>query len=136
MFNALFVIVPIFIGIIFIASIVLLFSPKLRGKFLSHQIKSLKHMTDYSKEDLEAINKNLSEAMIDARSSILDNKKEKLKNIADTETDIREDSIRRTVKAFRDGLSGDGHETEFCKYCGELIDKDSIFCKACGKKLK
>ena len=24
----------------------------------------------------------------------------------------------------------------FCKYCGEIIDNDSVFCASCGKKLK
>ena len=45
--------IPILVICIFIFTFTMMFSPKLRAKMLSKQIKSLKHTIDYSKEDLE-----------------------------------------------------------------------------------
>ena len=53
MFDIMFTIVPMFIGIVFIFVILSIISPKFRGKMMSRQIKATKHMVDYSKEDLE-----------------------------------------------------------------------------------
>ncbi|MDR3217175.1 MAG: hypothetical protein LBT55_07230 [Clostridiaceae bacterium] len=33
-----------------------------------------------------------------------------------------------------DGFGYGAKDTIYCKYCGEVIDADSMFCKACGRK--
>lgn len=41
--------------LIFVFTIALMISPKLRGKWMSNQIEATKHMVEYSKEDLKNI---------------------------------------------------------------------------------
>ena len=78
MFELIFAIFPFLWLGIFIFVILSIFSPKFRGKLMSHQVKAVKHMTDYSKEDLE--------------------------DIADAEAYILADSIKTKAKAIKDVL--------------------------------
>lgn len=105
MFDAMFIIVSIFIGIVFIFVITMIISPKLRGKMMSRQIKASKYMMDESKEDLKSISDNMAYAT--------------------------KDGIKTTVGAIKDGLKDN---SVFCKHCGSEIDADSKFCKKCGTK--
>ena len=105
MFDAMFVIVPVFIGIVFVFTIAMFISPKLRGKMMSRQIKAQKYMIDESKEDL--------------------------KSISDTMAYVTKDGVKTTARAIKEGLT---EESIFCKYCGSEIDEDSKFCKKCGKE--
>jgi len=45
---------------------------------------------------------------------------------------IAKDAIETTVRAIKKGITED--EKMYCKHCGAFIDKDSKFCKECGKK--
>lgn len=56
--------------------------------------------------------------------------KDDLQTIARNSADISKDAITKTAKAVKNGLE----ETKFCKYCGEAISKDSVYCSKCGKK--
>ena len=103
--DALFIIVPIFIGLGFIYLIAMLISPKFRGKMMSREIKAQKYMVEESKEDIKSISDNVSYAT--------------------------KDGIKTTVGAIKEGLAED---KIFCKHCGNEIDSDSIFCKNCGKE--
>lgn len=105
-FNIMFIIVPLLSALIFIFVIAMIISPKLRGKFMSNQIKASKYMMDNSKEDLKSISDNMAYAT--------------------------KDSIKTTARAVKEGFSEEGI---YCKYCGNKIDSDSKFCKNCGKKL-
>ena len=105
MFDALFIIVPIFIGIVFVFVIAMFISPKFRGKMMSRQIKAGKYMMEESKEDIKSISDNMAYAT--------------------------KDGIKTTVGAIKEGLKG---ESIFCKHCGSSIDADSKFCKKCGKE--
>lgn len=105
MFDLMFVIVPLFIGITFIFTIAMIFSPKLRGKMMSKQIKASKYMMDESKEYIKSICDDMSYAT--------------------------KDGIKTTSRAIKEGFT---EETIYCKYCGSEIDSDSIFCKRCGKE--
>ena len=106
MIDALFIIVPIFIGTVFIFVIAMIVSPKLRGKMMSRQIKASKYMMEESKEDIKSISDNMAYAT--------------------------KDSIKTTVGAIKKGLTED--DSMFCKHCGSAIDADSKFCKKCGQK--
>ena len=106
MFDAMFVIVPIFIGIVFIFVIAMFISPKFRGKMMSRQIKAQKYMMDESKEDLKSISNDMAYAT--------------------------KDGIKTAAGAIKEGLTQSNNV--FCKYCGSEIDEDSIFCKKCGKE--
>ena len=63
-FDILFVIVPFLIGIGFIFTFTMIFSPKLRSKMMGNQIKSLKYMMEDNKD-------NLSDIMSNAGSSVI-----------------------------------------------------------------
>lgn len=129
--KIMFIIVPIISILIFILTVVLIFSSKFRGKLMSKQIKAVKNMTDYSKDDIENIMTNLGNISVNAQNNIVTENEETLKNIADKQANINKDSITTISKAIKDGFS---KETIFCKHCGSVIDEDSTFCKYCGKE--
>ena len=129
-FNLIFIIVSIFIFGTFILVIFMMFSSKFRGKLLSKQIESMKYMTDYSEEDMEKILTKINQVGINSKKNILDDNEDTLKEIADKNADINKDAIKEYAKSFKDGLK----DTVYCKYCGEVIDSDSIFCTKCGKE--
>lgn len=104
--EIMFIIVPIFIALGFIFVIAQIISPKFRGKMMSRQIKAAKYMMDDSKEDIENISTNMANAT--------------------------KEGIETTTRAIKKGLTED--ESIYCKYCGNKIDKDSKFCKNCGKE--
>lgn len=113
--------------------IAMMFNPKLRGKMMSNNIKAMKHMTDISKDDMKEMMTNLGEVSVNAKSNIINNNEEILRNMANKEANINKEAIRTTFGAIREGLSGN-NENMFCKHCGTLIDSDSRFCKSCGKE--
>jgi len=104
-FDAMFIVIPVFIGIIFIVTIAMMISPKLRGKMMSRQIKSAKYM--------------------------LDQHEDTLKDLTKCQANIQKEGIEITARAIKEGLSG---KKSYCKHCGTQIDKDSKFCKECGKE--
>lgn len=106
MYDILFIIVPVFIVLTFVFALVATFSPKVRGKMLSNQMKSLKYMVDESKGDIESISTDMANAT--------------------------KGGVETTVRAIRKGLTED--EDIYCKYCGSSIDHDSKFCKHCGRE--
>ena len=130
------VIIPIIIFIvaasIIIFSIVFMLSPKLQGKWMSRQIKSLKHMTDYSKEDLENIISNMGDISVNSTNNIIENNEDKLTNIVEKASDLGGIAVEKTARAIKKGLTKEG---AYCKHCGKTIDTDSKFCKHCGKEV-
>ncbi len=104
--NAIFIICPIFIILIFVFVIVQLVSPKFRGKLMSQQVKATKYMMDESKENIESISTDMANAT--------------------------KEGIEITTRAIKKGFTEE--EGIYCKYCGSKIDKDSKFCKHCGKE--
>lgn len=106
MFKVLFIIVPIFIGGMFVLVIAQMISPKFRGKMMSRQVKSLKYMMDEAKEDMESISNDMAHAT--------------------------KDGITTTVRAIKNGFTE--KDVIYCKHCGNVIDADSKFCKNCGKE--
>lgn len=132
-FSIMFTIVSIFIGIVFILVIAMIISPKLRAKLMHRQVKSLKYMTEYSKKDMEDIKYNLEDAMINADNRMYEENYDKIKNVNTKKAETISDSIKIKTNAIKEGLSS---SKEYCKYCGEIIDNDSVFCKKCGKQVK
>ena len=129
-FDVMFIISIIIFVLIFTFVILMIFSPKLRGKMMSNQVKSLRYMTDYSKEDMENAMTNLGQVSINTKSKILNDNEDKLKDIMDKSADISKDAISTTVGAIKKGIK----DNMYCKHCGKLIDKDSKYCKHCGKE--
>ena len=64
---------------------------------------------------------------------IQEENKEDLKDIVNTTADITKDAVKTTSKAIKEGFSNQ-EQTIYCKYCGSVIDADSVFCKHCGKE--
>jgi len=131
MIEFLFVIVPIIVISMFIFTFAMILSPKLRGKFMSHQIKATKYMLDDSKDTLEDIAATVGGVGARSRKKILDQNEDILRESETREANISKDAIAIKMRAIRDGLQKD---EMYCKHCGEAIDKDSTFCKYCGKE--
>lgn len=91
--------------LIFIFTFILMFSPKMRGKFMSKQVKATKYMMEESKDDLQNISTNMADAT--------------------------KDSVEITTRAIKKGFTDN---CIYCKHCGTSIDQDSKFCKKCGKE--
>lgn len=129
--EILFYIVPILIGLSFIFTIALMVSPKLRGKWMSRQIKATKHMIKYSKEDLKDIISTSKAVEINAEKEVLDNREDIMKENVIRKANINKEGIEIATSAIKNGLS---NNKIYCKYCGKLIDGDSKYCKVCGKE--
>ncbi len=127
MSNAMFIIVPIFIGIVFILAVVMFISPEFRGKMMARQVKSMKYMLDESKKDLEA----MGGTVINVKKNIIDDNEDSLKEISKKEGELAGIGIEKKARAVKEGLLED---EIYCKHCGESIDADSKFCKKCGKE--
>jgi len=130
-FNLMFIIVPIFIGCMFVVAIASIISPKFRGKLMSRQIKAAKYMIDESKDDLTNLGTTMGNIGINTKKNILDQNEDMLRDLTIREANIDKEGIEIKTRAIKDGFSKD---TMFCKYCGTTIDEDSKFCKKCGKE--
>lgn len=88
-----------------------IFSPKMRSKFVGGQMK--------------------------AQKQVLDDHEDIMTDIATRSAKIKSGAIRETASAIREGLTGDsgsfGNDA-YCKHCGVAIDSDSKFCKKCGQE--
>lgn len=131
-FNVMFIVIPILVLCGFIFTFLMMFSPKFRGKFMVHQLKSTKYMLDESKDDLTNMATMAGNMGVQIRKNIMDENEDVLKDLSKREAEIAKDKIEITARAIKDGLSG---RQIYCKHCGALIDEDSKFCKKCGKKL-
>lgn len=131
MFEAMFVVVPILVVCGFIFTFVMMFSPKLRGKFMARQLESTKYMLDESKDTLMDITTTASSIGINSKKKILDEHEDVLRDMSTREANIAKDGIEITARAIKDGLS---EKQIYCKHCGKMIDEDSRFCKSCGKE--
>lgn len=134
MFTIFMIIGVVMFIVIFSMAIMMIFGTKLRSKILSNQFKTLRNSTDMSKEDIEAMLKNLSDASISSRKKIYEEKEDDLKDIADANARINKDAVRETSSAIKEGFMND--DKIYCKHCGSKIDSDSKFCKSCGMELK
>ena len=74
---------------------------------------------------------SIQKTMIKTQKHILNENKEDLKDIADTQAEVSKDAVKTVANAVKVGLE---EEKMFCKHCGKEIDKDSKFCQHCGKE--
>ena len=103
--DILFYIVPIFIGGMFIFILAMFFSPKLRGKMMSKQIKATKHMLDYTKEDLQDLMTTTASMEIDTEKAILDKNEDTLRDNTIRKANINKEGIEITTKAIKGNLN-------------------------------
>ena len=108
-----------------------IFNPKFQGKMMSKQIKSVKHMMDYSKDDLKELMKTTAKTETIAEKEILDENEEIMSSNEKRKANIKKESIEVTARAIKDGLTSN---KIYCRYCGTSIESDSRFCKNCGKE--
>lgn len=127
--NIFFVVITIIAFGIVLFTFVIIFSPKLRAKMMSRNVKSLKYMTDYSKKDIEDIVKNIGDISINSKHKILTENKNKIKEI----TNIGEEALRDSIKNTLNTVKKSFKDNNYCKYCGKTIDVDSKYFKFCGE---
>ena len=130
--QILFYIVPIFVVGMFIFSFGMIFSPKLRSKFMGHQLKMQKRMLEDNKEVMQDIGKITGEIGVKTAKGVIDENEDDIRHVVSKTADMSKDAITTTTRAIKKGLTEE--ESVYCKHCGESIDSDSTFCKACGKK--
>ena len=137
MFNIMSVIVPIFIFIVFVFVILSIVSPKFRSKLMGLQIKAIKHTVADNKADLVDIGTNMGDVAAQTASNVVDRNEGKLKNVATKGANISKEGVEITAAAVKKGFSSDTGDKESmsCKSCDAKIDKDSAFCRECGKKV-
>ena len=68
---------------------------------------------------------------IETEKSILDSNEEALKEIAKKSAIIEKEALKIKASAIKEGIL---ENKTYCKYCKEVIDSNSNFCKKCGKK--
>lgn len=118
--------------VMFVFVLLFMISPKLRGKFMAKQFKSMKHMIDLSKDDITDITSTMGNISVASTKRIIDNNESDLRSISSKTANINKDAVEITTRAIKNGLTQE--EKVYCKHCGERIDSDSTFCKKCGKK--
>ena len=131
-FNLIFIIMLVLFVFIFAFAIINIFSPKLRAKFMKKQIQATKYMVEESQDDLEDLATVSSNISIRSRKRVMDSNEDLLKDMSTRNATINKKSMEITAEAIKKGLSKNNRI--YCKYCGEIIDDDSLFCKYCGKK--
>ncbi len=150
-FDAMFTIIPIIVGLGFVLTFTLMFSSKARAWFLSKQVKAVNYVVEDNKEELKniadtgadisvdaikrttkAVASGIGEEIINLRRATEEHKDD-LKEMADLNAEINEDAVRKTAAAAAEGFNN-GNATCFCSYCGAKIAADSVFCRKCGKK--
>ena len=99
---------------------------------MGHQLKMQKRMLEDNKEVIQDLGKLTGEIGVKTTKGIMDENEDDLRHISSKGADIASDGITKTVRAIKKGMSDAGDV--YCKHCGESIDSDSSFCKACGKK--
>lgn len=80
MFGLMFTIVPIIVVAVFVFVFAMMFTPKLRGKMMSRQVKSMKYIMDESKGDIESISTDMAEATKTGKKLLLKQLQKELKN--------------------------------------------------------
>ena len=80
MFNAMFIVVPILVACGFVFTFLMMFSPKLRGKFMAIQMKSMKYMMDESHDDLASMATMAGNMGIKVRKNIIDENEDVLRD--------------------------------------------------------
>lgn len=130
--GILFVIVPILSALIFLFAIGMMFSPRLRAKMMGKQVKAAKYMMEENKDDLTDILTAAGDIAVKSGKNILDVNEGALTDMATKSANISKEGIEISARAIKKGFTEE--DKEYCKHCGETIDKDSTFCKKCGKQ--
>ena len=129
--NILFIIVPIIIGVIFIVTICMIFSPKLRSKLMGSQLKSLKYMTEQNKDTLADIGTTMGNVAVNVNKNILDQNEDTLTDIASKEADIESIRVEKYAKAIKKGFTDDTTTNDdtmkYCIKCGKKFVKPHSF---------
>lgn len=78
---------------------------------------------------------NMQKLMIKTQKHIINENREDLKDIANTQADVSKGAVKTVAGAVKEGMTEEVVEEKmFCKHCGKEIDKDSKFCQYCGKE--
>lgn len=126
--------------ILYIFSVI--FSKKGRSRFVGKQLDMQRQILKDNKDVIQDIKEMGGEINIQSERNIMEENEEALRYTSSLKADIEADAIRKKAKAFKEGfgdvnLGGTSTYTKpqkYCKYCGEKIDADSVYCNKCGEK--
>ena len=104
MFKVVFVIVTIIIVLGIVITFGMLFSPKLRSKFMGAQIKSMKYMIDDNKENLTDITSAMGNISVESRKRILEQNEDTLRELATKQAEINSAGLEEMAKAVKNGF--------------------------------
>lgn len=85
-------------------------------------------VTPYGRKHLIKRNAKIG---IEAKKEIYEENGNDIRAINNMEANYSKDKVKVTARAFKEGFS---EGLMFCKHCGAEIDKDSKYCKSCGKE--
>lgn len=130
------VIVPVLVAAGFIFTFAMIFSPKLRGKMMARQFKAMKHMVDYSANDIADMAKTAGDLSVGVKKRFQDEHHDDLMDMAEFDGELTAKKIKATAEVVKDvlGSTGSNKPQIYCKHCGASIDADSRFCKSCGQE--
>ena len=131
-FNIIFVLVFVFVIVFFIFTFSMIFSPKVRSKFIGRQLKATRQMLDDNKETIKDIHNLQADIMVESTDKILDKHEDTLKKNANKMANISAEPIETAARSIKKGLS----KTKQCPKCSSYNDENAKFCQECGKKFE
>ena len=117
--TLIFVILGFVIFAIFVIAMLSIFNSKFRNKKMGDPMEVSKNM--------------MGGDPMEVSMHMMDNHMDDIKSISTDMAEATEEGVEITARAIKRGLTEE--EKQFCKNCGEKVDKDAKFCTKCGKKL-
>lgn len=112
------------------------FSGRAQSRWIGRNIRVLKDALEDNKDLIQDLGKLSSDIQLQTQKNIYENNEEDLRYVSKKSADIEAEAIYTKAKAFKKAFSGTTQNTpkRYCRYCGEAIEMDSIYCDMCGKK--
>lgn len=110
-----------------------------RSRWIGRQLETMHTVLDDNKDLIKDLSKLGSEIGVQTQKEFYENNADDLRYVSRTSADIEAEAIKRKAQAFKEGLGGlnmnnTSTSSRYCKYCGEAIDNDALYCDQCGRK--
>ena len=91
-------------------------------------VKTARYIQEENREDLTAVATGTAQIVSGAVSTIATSASDAIARVVSQEQEQRQEQSQEQTQEETQP------KTMYCKHCGEKIDADSKFCKACGKE--